>query len=205
MRVSESRFPPTILGAETGYHFPQAPGVLLRGVDKSALIDSIYEYRVRHGGALDTIEREIDDYYCGRWPSACVMEPSDYGVPDPAPRAAPKESLRNRVSRWAAALAGAMPRGGYSLVTTDEAARRAAICSGCSKNANWRTGCRGCSGSAAALLMQLRGLRKGNGSAYGCTVANWDCNSAASLPVDALPLSDDQLAQMPDACWRKRL
>ncbi len=203
MIINEARNPPIPEGITGAYHFSVASGVTLTASDKSKLIDAIYEYRVRHGGALDTIEREIDDYYCTRWPSSCIMEPADYGVAS-APRTAPvKEAMLHRVSRWAAGVADKMPKGGYALVTTEEAKRRQDICAVCSQNRSWRTGCKGCSGSAAQLLMQVRGLRKGRGDVYGCFVAGWDSNTAASLPVSALPLSDAQMDRLAEKCWRR--
>jgi hypothetical protein len=203
MILNPARNPPTIAENSSTYHFPVAAGVVLGASDKSRLIDVAYEYRVRHGGALDTIEREIDDYYCTRWPTACVKENSDYGVPNSSRTAPVKEAMLHRVSRWAAGVAAQMPKGGYPLVTTEEARRRQDICAICCHNRTWRTGCKGCSGSAAQLLMQVRGLRKGRGDVYGCFVAGWDNSTATSMDLKDLPVSGDQMSRLAEKCWRR--
>lgn len=204
MRLNESSYPPQIEDNNSIYHFPVASGVILGAASKSALIDAIYEFRVRNGGALDTIEREIDDYYCKRWPTSCTKETSDYGRTNPSFKsAAPRENLLHRVSRWAVSLAARMPKGGFQLVTTDEARRRQDICAVCACNRSWRTGCKGCSGSAANLLMTVRGLRKGRGDVYGCEAASWDSVTASSLPVSELPLSEAQISRLAEKCWRR--
>lgn len=197
MRVNEARTPPN------SWHFPVTPTITIKGTDKRTLIDRVYEWRLRQNLPLDQVEREIDDYYCTQWPDSCVKEPADYGHVNPSPRSQPPESLLHRVSRWAAGVADKMPRGGYPMVSPEEAARRQAICAQCPQNFNWRTGCRGCSGSAAQLLLQVRALRKGHNDVYGCAVAGWDNNTASNFKAEDLPLSESQLARMDQKCWRR--
>lgn len=197
MVTNQKRTPPN------GWHFPAAQGVELKGTDKKTLIDAVYEFRIRNGGNLETIEREIDNYYCTTWPTACDKEPSDYGAENRRRTGGYDEALLHRVSRWGAGMADKMPRGGYQLVSQDEASRRQLICVGCPHNVSWRTGCTGCSGSTAQLMMQVRGLRKSNPEALGCKINGFDCGTASNLPLDILNLSDEQKRRLPERCWAK--
>ena len=105
MKLNRGKQPPN------GWHFKVAEGVVLHAVNEEELIKQIFEYRLRNNIPVGDIERDIDAYYCARWPTACHKEPIDHS-PDTAPRAPLSETLLNRVSRWAAALIHAQPKGG---------------------------------------------------------------------------------------------
>lgn len=198
MKIPRGKVPPN------GWHFEVASGVTLEAINEEELTKQIFEYRLRHNLPVGDIERDIDDYYCRRWPRACHKEPKDWT--DTA-SAGPvhSEPLLKRVTRWAAMMAHGQPRGGYSLSTVEEANARGLICVGCPRNQGWRGGCSGCSSSTATVLAQLRKLQssKQQGNLMGCQVAGWDNATAVWLPKDALPLTENQIQSLPDRCWRK--
>lgn len=193
MKVNEHRTPPN------GWHFPVDQGVTVQAHDKKTLIDRIFEYRIRNKIPTGNEERDIDDYFCKKWPSACNKEPADYDQKFAKPDGRPTEQLLYRVSRWASGLIDTMPRGGYGLVTAQEVERRAQICRACPMNVNWRTGCRGCSGSTVSLLNQVRRLLKAPVGLMGCSVLGFDVATASYLPTDRLPKSP----HVPAQCWCK--
>ncbi len=163
------------------------------------LIKVIFEYRQRNDQPIGDIERDIDNYYCSRWPSACHGSATST-----APR---RESLINRIARWASMTFRSMPRGGYQLVTAPEAVARGQTCVGCPRNIPWRGGCTGCSNSTVKLLLELKRARKTaiDGNLLGCDVGGWANDCAVWLPPSATPITDDQRQLMPARCWRKNL
>lgn len=197
MKVGRGKIPPN------GWHFEVAPGVKLEAINEEELIKQIFEYRLRNNMPAGDIERDIDNYYCSRWPQACHKEPSDWAPGTES--APPAEPLLNRVARWVATLLHHQPKGGYPLISADEANKRSLICVGCPKNQPWRVGCTGCSSSTATLLAQMRKLQavKNQGNLMGCGVCGWDNSTAAWMPKETLMLTSDQEAALPDRCWRK--
>ena len=198
VKIGRGKVPPN------GWHFQVAPGIMLEAINEEELVKQIFEYRLRHNIPVGDIERDIDDYYCTRWPKACHKEPKDW-VNDGNPESVSSEPMLNRVTRWAALMVHGQPRGGYSLVGVEEANRRGLICVGCPKNQPWRTGCTGCSSSSATVLAQLRKLQssKQQGNLMGCKVAGWDNATAVWMPKEALALTESQLKDLPDRCWKK--
>ncbi len=204
MKLSRGKVPPTDNG-QGGWHFPAAENVILRGSTEEALTKQIFEYRLRNNLPIGDIERDIDRYYCTRWPQACHPEATDTsGQPRPAARRA---NLIERIALWASTAFRTMPRGGYELETTPEATKRAQTCLGCPKNVSWRSGCSSCNASTSKLLLELRKLRKTphDGNLLACDIGGWDNQSALHLPVSATPITEEQRAQMPSHCWRKAL
>lgn len=187
-----------------GWHFVMPDGTKLTAMNEERLVAQIHEYRIRNNIPPGDIERDIDDYYCLNWPEACHKEPSDYLGPS-APSGPTREPLVNRVTRWVTSLIARMPRGGFAVVASDEAARRALICASCPANKQWRSGCLGCSSNVAALLTQLKGLRRTPQDDYlmACTFGGWGNEAAVFMNAGELPLTDSQKAEMPDKCWRK--
>ncbi len=188
-----------------GWHYEKPPAIpRLEAGTEEALMKLLFEYKTRANLPIGDLEREIDDYYCEKYPSACFKEPSDY-FPDKGQPAPPREPMLNRVTRWAAYMVTRMPRGGYELVSQAEADRRSPICGRCPKNVPWKNGCVGCSQTTSTLLMQLRKMRssKQQGNLMACAVGGWDNITALWMPTDSLPLSEDQQKQLPKECWRK--
>lgn len=187
-----------------GWHFVVAGGVKLTAINEEKLISQIHEYRLRNNIPPGDIERDIDNYYCTHWPSACEKEPADYtGMP--AQSSPSREPLVNRVTRWVTTLISRMPRGGYPLIALPQVAQRALICVSCPANKPWKTGCPGCSSNVSALLIQLRSLRRTphDGLLFACTVGGWGNESAVHMPVSELVLTDGQKNDLPTKCWRK--
>lgn len=198
MKIGRGKVPPN------GWHFEVAPGIRLEAINEEELTKQIFEYRLRNNLPVGDIERDINDYYCRRWPQACHKEPKDWD--ESLKSASSGEPLLNRVTRWAAFQVHQQPKGGYALVSVEEASRRAQICAGCPKNRAWRVGCIGCSSSTTAVLAQLRKLQtvKQQGNLMACDVAGWDNGTAAWMPTSALGLTESQLQSLPERCWKKQ-
>lgn len=180
-------------------------GTRLTAINEERLTNQIHEYRIRNNIPPGDIERDIDTYYCTNWPEACQKEPSDYLGPS-APSAPPREPMMNRVTRWVTSLISRTPRGGFAMVPAAEAARRALICASCPANKPWRPqGCPGCSSNVAALLLQVRGLRRTphDGMLYACNFGGWGNEAAVHFQFPETALTAAQVAELPDKCWRK--
>lgn len=203
-RLNRGRLPPTDNG-QGGWHYPVAEHVILRGQTEEILTKQIFEYRLRNNLPIGDIERDIDAYYCNRWPQACHLEAKDTdGQPKPAQR---RTSLIERIALWASTAFRTMPKGGYELESTPEAIRRAQACLGCPKNVSWRSGCSSCNASTNKLLLELRKLRKTphDGNLLACDVIGADNQSSVHLPISATPITEEQRSQLPSHCWRKPL
>lgn len=204
MRLNLGRLPPTSDG-QGGWEFPVQAGVMLRAADQDGLIRTVYEFRQRQGIPIGDIERDINEYYCGKWPTFCEGEPGDKNPLLAVP--SHQESLKSRIARWVSAAHRMMPRGGFILATSAEASERAKTCLGCPYNKSWRNGCKGCSASTAQMLLQIRQLRKTphDGNLLGCMVGGWCNQTAVHMPLECSPVTDLQRTMMPEKCWRKAL
>lgn len=198
MKLGRGKVPPG------GWHFLAAPNIKLEAITEELLVKQIFEYRLRNNIPVGDIERDIDNYYCNLWPEVCHKEPKDWenGSAGSLP---PSEPMLNRVTRWAAMLIHTQPKGGYTVLSIDEANRRADVCVGCPNNQPWRGGCSGCSSSASTVLAQLRKTQstRQQGNLMACSVAGWDNATAAFMPMPTLGLTEEQLQSLPDRCWRK--
>lgn len=201
MKINRGKKPPSSDGSGL-WEFPVAPGVMLHGATEQILTQQIFEWSLRNGVAVGDIERRLDDYYCGKWPDACIEEPSDRAPG--GPRAPHAEKLLDRITRWVTVLGRAMPRGGYALVDKNVAEARASACHGCPNNKSWRGGCAGCSEAVATMLVSLRQMKKTirDGNLLGCTEIGHDNQTACWLP--APEVTDEQNARLPARCWLKR-
>ncbi len=197
MILGSGRIPPG------GWAFEVQPGVKLEAINKEELIKRIFEYRVRNNIPIGDIERDISDFYCSRWPTACHKEPADYGHKgQPVEHTEP---MLNRVSRFASLLLVRQPKGGFPLIERTQAIERAKVCAGCSANLPWRVGCRGCSNNTAVLLAQLRktSATPHDPQLNACRHAGWCCATAVWFPKQFLELSPSQKAALPVHCWAK--
>lgn len=193
MHVNPGRQPPN------GPHFQVAPGVELRAPTFEALYLLIVEYRARHALPAGDPRQDVDDYICGRWPHFCHADRKE--APPPT---APK--LSTRVAEWAAKLMRDMPAGGYELVDTREAARRAEICRNCPFQEAWRQRCTPCNASTDALLSTVRRMKRATPFVdLGCKLCGNDISTSAWLDEQTMKPSDDMRAKLPANCWIKKL
>ena len=199
MKLNRAKTPPGL------WHFPVADGVTLHAINEEKLTAQIYEYRIRNGLPLGNIEIDLDNYYCTRWPEACHKEARDYLPFKGLPGDPPREPMVNRIGRWVSSLIQRMPRGGYALVSTTEAARRANICAGCQFNQPWQLGCPGCTNNTKALCAQVKSLRSTpqDSILFACLHGGWCNDAAVYLSAGELPVHDK--AVLPPQCWRKAL
>lgn len=183
-----------------GWHHVQ-DGVTITGATEELLVKSIFEYRMRIGKKIGDITRDIDAYYCSKWPELCHKEPHEYVTGTPVPVS--DEPMLNRVTRWASFLARKMPRGGFAYVDSAEATKRAAICAGCPLNKPWRTGCYGCSSATASLLMNVKAMKKlaCDDKLLGCAATGWD--NATAVHFEQNEVTEDQKTKLTEKCWAK--
>lgn len=195
MKVNTGVIPPN------GWHFPVTAQNILRADSLELLVDQVFTYRLRNGIKPGNVRADIDRYYCARWPSFCVREPIDYGIPN-APGSS--EKLDKRVAQGAAILMHAMPQGGYKLVNSDEAERRASICAQCPRNKNWKVSCSSCNSSLVQVLQQIKSLRatKLDVRLFACEVTGRDNGVEVHLPNDIVAATQEEIPLLPPGCWK---
>lgn len=191
MKVNKGMVPPG------GWHFPSQPGQIIRADTYESLIDIIFKLRLAVGKNTDSIEAEVNRYFCSRWPNACIPDDAT-GVPNS------NDTLARRVARFAARMAQGMPAGGYELVNQGIANERAATCASCPFQIAWKTGCSSCSASTAALLLQIRKLRNtpSDPKLMACKVSGWENQTAVHLPENVVKPDEETLKTLPEHCWR---
>ena len=201
MKVSTGQIPPN------GWHYPQGPGHTITADTYELLIEAIFTFRLRAGKPEGNIKKDVDRYYCQRWPQFCQTEPSDFGIKS-GPETDKRDPMSKRVARFAARMSGNMPQGGYLLVPQFEANDRAAICAACPMNVPWKSGCSSCTASTANMLLQIRKLRNTpiDGKLLGCNVSGHENATAVHLPDVVMKITDpDILAFLPEKCWKNKI
>ncbi len=193
MHVNKGTCPPN------GPHFEVAPGVRLAAATFDALYALITEYRTRHALPPGDPKKDVDDYICGRWPHFCH--------PDRAEKAPPESpKIANRVAEWASKLVREMPAGGYDLVDTREAARRAEICRACPFQESWRLKCTPCNASTDALLSTVRRMKRtGIETLGGCKICGIDLSTSFFLSESVMRPTDELRGSLPQNCWIKSI
>lgn len=196
MHINKGTVPPG------GPHLEVAPGVKLTAATYDALYALIVEYRARHALPAGDPVKDVDDYVCGRWPHFCHADRMER-----APDAAPKK-LATRVAEWAGKLIREMPAGGYDLVDTREAARRAEICRTCPFQEDWRGRCSPCVASAESLLSTARKMKKtglGDSALQGCKICGQDLRTLIWLPESVARATDEERKVLPQNCFKPKL
>jgi hypothetical protein len=176
---------------------------MLRASGREELTEIIHSYRMRNGIPIGNVSRDIDDFYCAKYPTFCEKELNDT---DPKAPRRTDEPMLNRVSRWASMTAQTMPRGGYEMAAPAEAQRRADICAGCPQNKPWRGSCGGCSSITLQLLTAIKKMQKTarDGNLSACAIGGWDNNAGVWLSHGVLSITDADKQTLPEACWRKQ-
>lgn len=194
MHVNQGRCPPG------GPHYDVAPGVRLTAATFEDLYTRIGEYRARHGVEAGDPRADVDNYVCGRWPHFCQPEKTEKA-------GTPYMKISTRVGEWASKLIQKMPAGGFELVDTREAARRAEICRNCPFQESWRVHCTPCNASTDALLSTVRRMKKTgiDKSLQGCGICGIDNPTSVWLGEDVLRPTDDLRAKLPQNCWIKKI
>lgn len=187
-----------------GWHFPIAPGITIQADSYEQLQQLVHDNRLRMGKPEGNIQYDINQYFCRRWPHACLPEAEDIGYAVPAP--AVPETPSRAVARFASTLVRNMPNGGYELVTQSQANDRSHTCAFCPRQQEWKTGCSACSQATARSLLELRRLRNSPDDALlkACQFTGGENQTQVHLPLTALQLTPAILDALPANCWIKK-
>lgn len=182
------------------FHFPVEKGVVLRASTYELLIKEIVNWRTQNGVPIGDPDRDIDDYFCSKWPSYCVTTEAEGALVQR------NSDMLKRVNGWAAVTMRDTPVGGYLLVDQNVATNRCKICNSCPFNKAWRNGCGSCTQATDTILIRLRQLRKIvlDESLLGCAINGWDNRTAVHLPLSALKLTEEKPQAIPQNCWLKQ-
>ena len=181
-----------------GPHFEVAPGVTLTAHTFDLLYQQIIEFRLRNGQPAGDVSGDVDRFICSRWPTFCLPDGKDGPTAEML-----RSSLSNRVANSAALLIRGMPPGGYDLVETPEAVRRAKICLACPYKKSWRLGCSPCNASTDAILASVRRLRNiaFDNSILACEVCGHDNATAVHLPLAVVTPKPEVFQRLAPGCW----
>ena len=194
MKLNQGIIPPN------NFHYPIDKGVILKASTYDLLIKEIINWRTQNGIPIGNPETDVDDYFCGKWPSYCYTS-------DKESTAINKNSdLLKQVNGWAAITMRETPAGGYPLVDQGVALQRCKTCMECPFNKAWRSGCGNCMKATDTILIRLRQLRKImlDESLLGCAINGCDNRTAVHLPLSALNLTEEKLQSIPQNCWIKQ-
>lgn len=196
MHVNQGMVPPN------GPHFPVDNDVVLKAPTFELLYAQIVSYRVNRGIDPGDPVRDVNNYFCTKWPHVCLEDSTDGPRPEDA-----KSSMGKRVATWTALMARNQPQGGYSLADDGVAASRATTCSTCRYNRKWDTNCAPCWASINQVLGQIRRLRnvRMDMPVWGCEVDGSDNRTSAFLPEGSIKGNMVEATRYPPACWKTKL
>jgi hypothetical protein len=190
MKLNKGIIPPN------GFHFPVDGGVTLKAATYELLIKEIETWRTQNGIAIGEPERDVDNYFCAKWPHFCLPEPHETTM-------LRGDSINKQVNAWAAIMLRNTPMGGYNLVNQDEAENRCKTCVACPFNKAWRGTCANCTKATDTILIRLRQLRKItlDESLLGCSINGFDNKTAIHLTTSGLKITPEKKSQIPQNCW----
>ena len=193
MKLNQGAIPPN------GYHFPVDFGVILKASSYDALIKEIVVWKTQNGLPIGDPAKDVDDYFCAKWPSACQPGESEQKMLQQ------NSNLLKQVNGWAATALRNTPQGGYLLVDQTIATQRLKACLECPFNRQWHTGCGTCMAATDTILIRLRQLRKItlDDSLLGCSINGFDNRTAIHMPLSAFGLTEEKKNDLPQNCWLK--
>ena len=201
---------PRQTGAPGGWRFPVSESVTLTALTPALLREKIFNWRIENAipcGDLESIDFEIDAYYCKLYPEKCVPEPVDNQWPAGV---TPEDKMSDRVVRWLATMLDQrrVPSGGWPLVSAKVAEARASACATCHRNKPFPSGCSPCDESVNRASARVRSHRISDEahSLYGCEVFGWDTAAAVHLTDTALMIAEDDPRRKltpPNCAWHK--
>lgn len=170
-------------------------GTFLAGRDRRDLETMLLSYKIREGLDPERVTDEVDEYFCGAYPSRCR---EDNNV---TPQLSPKVHLAAKVAAYVAkAIRIDAQKSGIPRVDPAEALRRADICRGCPFNQQWEASCTLCEESikVAGGKMVKKGPQIPDKGLHGCTAfGTW-------LPLAVRTKWTHFDARAPGHCWRKQ-
>lgn len=190
-----------------GYVFRETDGSMHRAGNWAAVIQKVKEYRQRKNQNVDTLEAEVMEQGCKRYPSLCRPEAQNIppqGIvsarPVPVSRADPP-AFKARVLMWMSHLFGARTRNEpIALVSPDEAAARESICATCPQNQPFiGSGCSSCKTAVANYRDGIIPGRPRYDRLRGCLILGTDLVTAVHL--DEVRIENPAL---PANCWRRK-
>jgi hypothetical protein len=187
-----------------GYHFitatPEGGTLKIESHSVESVQELLLKYRLNNNLPVGNPQQEVIDYICGTWPHFCTETTEAFLVP--AMSITREAHLSRRVSDWTARL---WALGSDNAVAQPEADRRAAICSSCPQNKDYRPGaCAPCVESLDRLsFIWLRNrstpFDQSLGGCRACGANLKTAVQASRLP----PLSDADKNSLDPSCWRK--
>ena len=190
MKLNKGVIPPG------GFHYPITDIVTLKGATHAALVKEIEIWRTQNGIPIVDPEKDIDAYFCSKWPHFCIAESHET-------ESKLGESITKRVNGWAAIMLRETPQRGYALVNQDEAESRCKTCISCPFNKAWRGRCGNCERATDTILIRLRQLRKIvlDDGLLGCSINGFDNKTAIHFTTSDLKLTSEQKSKLPQNCW----
>lgn len=165
-------------------------GVEFREGSPETLIDAITKYRVQNMIPVGDPLRELEDYFCTKYPNQCDGASAVSSVNNNVK----KNRFIDRVMKWAQEMYSS----GFELVSDIEANNRAGICHACEAQVNWEDECPKCVQDARRLLIVLRKAKEPIvHNLKGCRVWGFDCRTACFMKKQPT----DKEGSQPARCW----
>lgn len=177
-----------------GWNFLHGEDVI-RANSFEELLEAVRDYRLANGIDVGNVYADVEAQICQRYPDQCKGY-TPYA--DPNAKGVKEIRVIDRIARWAAKIGGLAHR----RVRSDEAERRAAICTSCIENVNWLSGCSGCVKNAERLCALIRGSSESSKASNlkACKILGHCNRTAIWLDLTLINKSDT----VPAHCWAKK-
>lgn len=180
---------------DNGYIFTESDGVKLRGESWRDLESRIRGYRAVNGFPPGDPWAEIQIQVCSRQPSFCREEGPAVVNGGQSPM-----TLNQRVVQWFVAMVGLKRVNRLPRVDDVEAARRAAICARCPRQAALNASCEACLESIkTARKAVLEGADSLHRNLQPCGALGEDPSIAVHIEQEP-----SGVAGLPAECWRRQ-
>lgn len=182
-RLKESIVPPNGWKIHTS-------GVLFEHGSPDGLVDAITKYRIQNRLPVGDPLREVEDYFCTKYPSQCN------GAMAANTKEEPRKQQRfiDKVLAWAQAVYSS----NTEVVDDMTANNRSAVCHACVGQSEWQDQCPKCVADVRRLLIILRkGKEPVIGGLKGCRF--WGFDSKTACYMKQQPTAPE--GHVPASCW----
>ena len=90
MKLNKGIIPPN------NFHFPADKNVILKASTYDLLIKEIVNWRTQNGIPIGDPEGDVDNYFCGKWPSYCYISENESSA------VTKNSNMLKQVNAWAA-------------------------------------------------------------------------------------------------------
>ena len=194
------RVPTPGVAPKGGRKFTDKDGVQFSAGSWADLFEEIYAHRESSGGNLETIQAEVYEQYCEKYPHGCRETRDPEAVVFNTPM-----RIYTRVITWISEVFGLIAQRRLKYQDNQTIIeKRTNICRGCTQQIAWldHGGCQSCLPTYEKTMKQMlqgRRISAQQTGLQGCRVLGED--TRVSVHLNQPPVATDK---QPDNCWRRK-